>query len=113
MDWYNEPIKVGTSSDTVIAKAREISNTLNIAEGDFKASWGWLENFRTCKGLGSILLYGEEAEIDKESPELLSRLNRLYDVIRQYPAQNVYNMDETGLFFRLLPQYTLKNWTLF
>jgi hypothetical protein len=100
-------LKLELPPTLVIAKAREISNTLNIAEGGFKASWFWLENFRARKGLGSILLYGEEAEIDKESPESLSRLNRLYDVIRQYPAQNVYNMDETGLFIRLLPQYTL------
>ena len=57
MDWYNAPIKVGTSSDTVIAKAREISNTLNIAEEDFKAPWGWLANFRSRKGLGLILLF--------------------------------------------------------
>ena len=75
MDWYNAPIKVGTSSDTVIAKAREISNTLNIAEEDFKAPWGWLAHFRSRKGLGLILLHGEEAKIDKESPELLSCLN--------------------------------------
>ena len=100
-------LKLELPPTLVIAKAREISNILNIAEEDFKASWGWLANFRARKGLGSILLYGEEAEIDKESPELLSRLNRLYDVIRQYPAQSVYNMDETGLFFRLLTQYTL------
>ena len=100
-------LKLELPPSLVIAKAREIAGTLNIPEKDFKASWGWLANFRARKGLGSILLCGEGAEVDKESPELLSRLNELYDVIRQYPARNVYNMDETGLFFRLLPRYTL------
>ncbi len=31
----------------------------------------------------------------------------LYAIIAQYDPENVYNMDETSLFFRLLPRYSL------
>jgi hypothetical protein len=38
---------------------------------------------------------------------LLAALDDLYAIIAQYDLENVYNMDETGLFFCLLPRYNL------
>jgi hypothetical protein len=91
----------------VIAKAIELAKMLEIPANDFKASWCWLVKFRARKGLRSVLLSGEGAEVNTKDPELLLWLNGLYDIIIKYPAGNVDNMDETGLFFRLLPRYTL------
>ena len=51
-----------------------------------------------------LLLHGEKGEVDQENPDLVAALNKL---ISKYDFQNVYNMDKTGLFFRLLPIYTL------
>ncbi len=53
-----------------------------------------------------MLLHGEGSEVDKNDPELLSALEKLYSIIAQYDPENVYNMDETRLFFRLLPRYS-------
>jgi hypothetical protein len=90
-----------------IAKAKNIASTLSISDSDFKASWQWLNRFRTRRGLQKMLLHGEGAEVDKNDPELLSALEELYSIITQYDPENVYNMDETGLFFRLLPRYSI------
>ncbi len=90
-----------------IAKAKSIASTLSISDLDFKASWQWLSRFRTRRGLQKMLLHGEGAEVDKNDPELLSTLEELYSIIAQYDPENVYNMDETGLFFRLLPRYSI------
>jgi hypothetical protein len=54
-----------------------------------------------------MLLHGEGAEVDKNDPELVSVLEELYSIIAQYDPENVYNMDEIGLFFRLLPRYSI------
>jgi len=54
-----------------------------------------------------MLLHGEGAEVDKNDPELLSALEELYSIIAQYDPENVYNMDETGLLFHLLPKYSI------
>jgi hypothetical protein len=54
-----------------------------------------------------MLLHGEGAEVDKNDPELLSALEELYSIIAQYDPENVYNMDETGLLFHLLPRYSI------
>lgn len=91
----------------VMAKAAELAQAMDITQGQFKASWGWLASFRSRKGLKASLLYGEGAEVNKEDPDLLNALDALYNVIKQYPPACIYNMDETGLFFRLLPRYTL------
>jgi hypothetical protein len=91
----------------VIAKAKIIASNLSIPESDFKASWQWLSRFRVRRGLQKILLHGEGAEVNKNDPELLAALEELYEIISNYEPENVYNMDETGLFFRLLPRYSL------
>jgi hypothetical protein len=54
-----------------------------------------------------MLLHGEGAEVNKCDLGLLVALDDLYAIIAQYDLENVYNMDETTLFFRLLPRYSL------
>ena len=88
-------------------KAKKIAEQLSISQDDFKASWQWFSRFRERRGLQQILLHGEGAEVDRESPSLLEALDKLYAIISNYDPENVYNMDKTGLFFRLLPRYTL------
>jgi hypothetical protein len=90
-----------------IAKAKSIASSLSILEMDFKASWQWLCRFRVRRGLQKMLLHGEGAEVSKSDLGLLVALDDLYAIIAQYDPENVYNMDETGLFFRLLPRYSL------
>jgi hypothetical protein len=90
-----------------IAKTKSIASSLSIPETDFKASWQWLSRFKMRRGLQKMLLHGEGTEVNKSDPGLLATLNDLYAIIAQYDLENVYNMDETGLFFRLLPRYNL------
>ena len=90
-----------------IAKAKSIATSLSIPEADFKASWQWLSRFRVRRGLQKMLLHGEGAEVNKSDPELMMELEELYSIIAQYDPENVYNMNETGLFYRLLPRYSL------
>jgi hypothetical protein len=54
-----------------------------------------------------MLLHKKGTEVNKNDSELLAALEELYDIITQYDPKNVYNMDETSLFFRLLPRYSL------
>ena len=68
--------------------------------------WQWLNRSRARCGLQKFLLHGE-GEVKKDDPELLAMLSKLYAVIEQYDLENVYNMDEMGLFFRILPRYSL------
>jgi Tc5 transposase DNA-binding domain len=97
--------KLAIPPSLTIAKAKEIADSMGVE--DFKASWQWLKNFRTRRGINSMMLQGEAGEIDREDPDLLDSLSTLCEIIDNYDAENVYNMDETGLFYRVLPRYTL------
>ena len=82
-----------------ILKAKKIAEQLSIPQDDFKPSWRWFSRFRERRGLQQLLLHGEGAEVDRENPNLLEALEELYAIISKYDPENVYNMDETGLFF--------------
>jgi hypothetical protein len=97
--------KLHISSSLAIAKAKSIASSLSILEFDFKASWQWLSRFRMRYGLQKMLLHGEGVEVNKKDLELLAALEEFYEIITQYNPENVYNMDKTGLFFRLRPRY--------
>jgi hypothetical protein len=74
-------------------------------EKDFKASEGWLEAFKKRHGIRSYILHGESNSAPLDNlPEARSMLQ---DIISQYDLDDVYNADETGIFYRLLPNRTL------
>ncbi len=68
MQWANLTV----APSLTIAKAKQIAAALSIPKDDFKASWHWLQNFRTGKGLKKILLHGKGGEVDKNDPVLLA-----------------------------------------
>ena len=88
-------------------KARALAVSQNIPEGDFVGSNGWYHRFRKRWDIGATFLYGEGGEVDKDDPVLLEKLRQLETMIKKYDNDNIYNMDETGLFYRLIPRYTL------
>ena len=90
-----------------ILKAKKIAEELLIWHNDFKASWQWFCRFRERRGIQQLFLHGEGAEVDRENLDLVAALDKLYAIISKYDLENVYNMDESGLFFRLLLKYTL------
>ena len=45
--------------------------------------------------------------MEKENLYLLEALDKLYAIISKYDPENIYNIDETNLFFWLLPKYPL------
>ena len=68
-------------------------------QDDFKASGPWFSQFRECCEIQQLLLHGEGVEVDGENPDLVAALDKLYAIIAKYDPENVYNMDEIGLFF--------------
>jgi hypothetical protein len=95
--------KLPVPPSLAIAKA----SSLSIPESDFKASWQWLSRFKARHGLQKMLLHREGTKVNKNDLELLAALEELYRIIAQYDLENVYNMDEIGLFFWLPPRYNL------
>lgn len=49
----------------------------------------------------------ERIKVPKNNPELLDTLKQLEALINTYDVDNVYNMDETGSFFRMVRNLAL------
>ena len=81
----------------VISKSKGIVEQLSYT--DFKASWFWYGKFKKRKGLNQKTLHGEGEEVDQNDPNNLAALELLYQEIARYDPNDVYNMDETELFF--------------
>jgi len=78
-------------------------------EGDnsvdtFNASGGWAVAFTRRWGLQSKRVHGEAGGVKPDSYQTWLEENRL--LLGKYKLPNIYNMDECGLFYRLLPNRT-------
>ena len=86
-------------------EALEISKLLNSANFEqFKASPCWLEKWKATYGIVNHLVEGESCEIQEQTIE--SWMERLREICIGYRLQDIWNMDETGCFFRALPDKT-------
>jgi arginine repressor len=84
------------ADDIIIEKAKNFARLLNIS--DFKFSNGWLQKFKQRHGLKKITKHGEDASVDEEAVEIT--LPQLRAILKEYNLRDIYNMDETGLFYR-------------
>ncbi|XP_054724765.1 tigger transposable element-derived protein 4-like [Uloborus diversus] len=84
-------------------KAKEVAESLELQ--NFKASNGWLEKFKLRHNVTFKTVCGEEKSVDLQC--VTEWLQILTEICEGYEAKDIYNADETGLFFRVLPNKTL------
>ncbi len=95
----NLPISGPILQSEALAVAKRLENTT------FKASVGWLNSFKERHGIGFNQVCGEAKDIDVGTVE--SWKQELQNLTSGYDSRDIYNADETGLFFRALPNKTL------
>lgn len=106
LEWFrcmrekNLPI----SGPIILLKAEEFAKSLKYE--NFKASQGWLENFKKRNGIVQKVMCGESAEVSEVDCSVW-REEHLKPLLLQYKPEDVFNADETGLFFKCLPEKTL------
>jgi hypothetical protein len=72
---------------------------------NFSSSNGWISCFKQHHGLVFEKLAGEIAAVVTNTTDLW--FERLPEVLEGYKAWDIYNADETGLFFNCLSDQTL------
>ncbi|KAF2354416.1 HTH CenpB-type DNA-binding domain, partial [Trinorchestia longiramus] len=84
-------------------KAMKLAELMHIP--DFMASDGWLNNFKKRHGITLKTVQGEAGAVDSQS--LLEWQQQvLRPLLRQFSTDDVFNLDETGIFWQLLPNMT-------
>lgn len=85
------------------SKAKSIADA--IGDENFTASNGWLQSFLNRHNISLKAISGESQDIDTNA--VLSWKERLPNICAGYDERNIFNADETGLFFKQLPSRTL------
>ena len=89
-------------------KASDLAKLLGVPDGQFKILSGWLERFKERHGISFKKVCGEEKSVDLASDQMEEWHRTLSVLLKEYQPDDIYNADETGLFFRLMPDRTLE-----
>lgn len=96
------------SSSILCEKAKKIYEKIKEnGNSKFCASSGWLKNFKKRHGIRFLQIVGEKLSNDRPAvdPFVLKFQNRVNSM--GLIADQIYNADESGLFWKLLPDKTL------
>ena len=83
-------------------KALQFASELN--NEDFKASNGWLESFVKRNNIRFRKLHGEGGDVSDDT--VSDWKSKLAELCSGYDPKDIYNMDETGLFFRATTKHS-------
>ncbi|KAM0721559.1 hypothetical protein Q7P37_002484 [Cladosporium fusiforme] len=91
------------TGDVVRAKAQFFWNQLPQYDGLPVPAFsdGWISRFKARSLISSRRRHGEAANVDKGA--MAADLARVQATLSQYPLCDQYNCDETGLFWKLIP----------
>nr|XP_012139970.1 PREDICTED: jerky protein homolog-like [Megachile rotundata] len=94
------------SDALLLEKAAELKEEIG-APSHFKTSAGWLAKFKRRHGIRLVHLYGEQDSADRNAAErFVTNFRKLVNE-ENIDLNNIYNMDESGLLWKALPEKTL------
>ncbi|CAI8595815.1 unnamed protein product [Vicia faba] len=98
--------RVNSTGELILQKARD---TMKLVyphdDSNFNFSIGWLGKFKHQQGIKLFRHFGESGSVDIQDME--QKLVSIREKIDQFPMKYVFNMDETGLFYRLQADHSL------
>lgn len=98
------------SGAIIQAKALQLAqkaNELLLSDSQITTQFseGWLENFKRRWQLKSFKLHGEAGDVDEHA--INEQLARIRQKVSQYALKDVFNCDESGLFYQMAPDRTI------
>ena len=83
----------------LVEKAMEIAAKQNF--GDFKASNSWLDRWKKKHNPRQMNICGESGSVSSVTVD--SWKERIPEIVQGYSVDDVWNLDETGVFWQSLP----------
>nr|XP_005993580.1 PREDICTED: jerky protein-like [Latimeria chalumnae] len=107
-EWFRQHCCQGVpvSGPTLMEKAKAYHSEMKI-EGDCDYSTGWLQKFKNRHGIRHLKASGEKLSADHEAAEKYVKDFARLVTENDLTAEQIYNADKTGLFWRCLPRNTL------
>ena len=105
-EWFSQQHgkQIPMSGSILQEKARQVAEQLGYSSETFQASNGRLEKFRNRHAISFRTINGESASVDNSTMEEWTQ--RLLTILDGFNENDVFNADETGLFYRAtLPSF--------
>ncbi|UYV66981.1 TIGD4 [Cordylochernes scorpioides] len=106
LQWFKQARSAALPGNGPLLSEKAKTLALEFGLKDFTGSGGWIERWKARHGIKLRNICGESADVNRET-----MTNWLTDVmpniISNYACKDIFNADETGLFWRLLPDKTL------
>ncbi|XP_060847983.1 tigger transposable element-derived protein 4-like [Rhopalosiphum padi] len=104
LKWFQQCLdkKIPINGPILREKAEEFGHKLG--HEHFKASSGWLTNWKIRNSVVFKQVCGESGAVDVQKCSVW--INNLPKLIENYSPDDIFNVDETGLFFKCLPDKT-------
>ena len=100
--WFKSKCEQGAalSGPLLMVKANELGKELGHSE--FQATTGWLNRWKARKQIVYKRLHGEKSSADVQGAQEWIA-NKLPSLLESYSPSDIYNADETGLYYRATP----------
>ncbi|CAG8822568.1 5904_t:CDS:2, partial [Gigaspora rosea] len=85
------------SESLIKEKAQQFAQALDMPEESFTFSNGWISRFKRRNGLRQVTIHGEAGSAPLET--LPAERVKLQELLSYYDPEDIYNADETGLFY--------------
>ena len=96
--------KLPISGALLIKKARIYATDLGYADPE-KLGINWVNHWKKRNEIVVKKLHGEVESVDQDAASDWWK-NRLPQLLKEFTAENIFNCDETGLFYCCLPDRT-------
>ncbi|RAW30171.1 hypothetical protein PC110_g13473 [Phytophthora cactorum] len=94
--------RVTVSGDLIRMKAQRLAAKSGVAPQEMLAfSNGWLDAFKARHNFKEFKLHGESGSVCTQ--DIPNQIASVRDVLKLYALQDIYKMDETGLFLKMCP----------
>ncbi|KAI1007545.1 hypothetical protein K3495_g692 [Podosphaera aphanis] len=99
--------RVPITGQALRVKAGQLFNMMPMYQGQREPTWsnGWLEKFQKAHGIHKTRRYGEASSVSTVNAE--DEINSIREALVDVPLSDIYNCDETGLFYKAVPDVSL------
>ena len=106
LKWFSARLDEGAaiSGPILMEKANKFASELGYPE--FKCTVSWVTTFKERHGIKLRSVQGEEKSVDVTTVENWHK-TVWQNILQNYEAKDIFNCDESGLFYKLLPNKTL------
>jgi len=105
--WVENAIQAGLEISDGILKIKALEFAFLCNEENFKRSTGWIDNFKKRHNLKQYSIHGEAASAPLQDLEIMRK--NLREILKDYDPKDIFNCDETGLYWKTRPTRTISN----